>query len=339
MQTKALNDLTTPSEQLQRIGMGFCGSVWAGTSALSNDETTSQPVACMKREDGGSGRSLANEYEIHQLVNAAITSKPQYVTKFSVPLCYGFLRKYHAQWPGIIPRLPSGSTACNALLSEKVQPVSDNARRLLTTIYAQGLDHEAILDDPKNQHCLVRPYLGRRRHKIRRLGRPTFFSLRNFPLHLDQMEGLGISIDPYAISMAEALAFLLWVVRIDANDIEFVLGHTNPDANNPLMIGNFGVLGPHSLWIMDFDCCRRLPMDEEGVGIAARCFWRNDPFYPRPGSWNSPDQRLWSIFRQHFLQASERMLQDEEASVRNLPALLIKKIIETRGAYDRGIIT
>ncbi|KAJ3529531.1 hypothetical protein NM208_g9715 [Fusarium decemcellulare] len=331
------HDMTTKttSERLERIGMGFCGSVWADMDS-SNADTAS----CMKREDGGPGRSLTNEYRIHKLVNQAVSLYPQHATSFSIPVCHGFLNKSDkTPWSEILPRLPPGSLACNALLSQKVQPVSETARRLLASIYAQGHDTETIVGDKKNEHCLIRPYFGRRRHRTRRAGKPTFFSLRNFPLHVDQMEELGISTDSYVKAMAEGLAFLLWVARVDANDVEFVLGRPPSTMNSESGRFDPGILGPHAMWIIDFDCCNQLPMDGEGVEIAARCFWRNDPFYPRPGSSNTRDEQLWNIFRDHFIQVSEAILQDELPSARQLPRLLTERIIETRGMYDKGVIT
>ncbi|KAM5348640.1 hypothetical protein ACJ41O_008464 [Fusarium nematophilum] len=310
--------------------MGFCGSVWASVS---------ESLTCMKREDGGPGRSLMNEYHIHKLVNQAIASNPQHAVNFSVPLCHGFLGKDDPEWPGILPRLPAGSAACNALLSEKVQAISEPARRQLATAFGPGHDPEAIVADRKNEHCLIRPYLGRRRH--RRTGRPTFFSLRNFPFHIDQMEELEIEVDPYAKTMAEGLAFLLWVARVDANDVEFALGlpRTTPACPESQKFHN-NALGTHSMWVIDFDCCKELSMDEEGIEVAARFFWRNDPFYPRPGGprSNASDQRLWGVFREHFLQTSEMMLRHESPSIKKLPALLMSRIAETRGKYDKGTV-
>ncbi|KAH7248008.1 zinc finger protein-domain-containing protein [Fusarium solani] len=327
----ASRDLTTEtsSEQLERIGMGFCGSVWADVNSLANEA-----ASCMKREDGGPGRSITNEYHIHRLVNDAVNSNTRHAASFRIPLCRGFLKKSDADWSKILLRLPPGSTACNALLSEKVQPVSETARRLLAVNYAKDHDSEVIVGDKKNEHCLIRPYLGRRRHGwARRPGKPAFFSLRNFPLHIDQMEELGMPIEPYAKAMAEGLAFLLWVARVDANDVEFVLACPRP-SNSESSKFEADILGPHSMWIIDFDCCNPLPMDEEGVEIAARCFWRNDPFYPRPGSSNAADERLWGIFREQFLAVSERMLEDELSCVRELPVRLMDKIMETRGKLD-----
>ncbi|KAJ4200450.1 hypothetical protein NW767_007515 [Fusarium falciforme] len=289
----ASRDLTTEtsSEQLERIGMGFCGSVWANV-----DSSTNETASCMEREDGGPDRSITNEYHIHRLVSDAVNSNPRHAASFRIPLCRGFLKKNDADWSKILLRLPPGSTACNALLSEKVQPVSETARRLLAVKYAEGHNSEVIVGDKKNEHCLIRPYLGRRRHGwARRPGKPAFFSLRNFSLRIDQMEEFAMSIEPYAKTTAEGLAFPPWIARVDANDVEFILARPRP-SNSESSKFETSILGPYSMWIIDFDCCNPLPMDEEGVEIAARCFWRNDPFYPRPGSSNAADKRHWEIF-------------------------------------------
>ncbi|OQE15524.1 hypothetical protein PENFLA_c031G00161 [Penicillium flavigenum] len=83
--------------------------------------------------------------------------------------------------------------------------------------------------------------------------------------------------------MAEALAMLHWIAGIDANDVEFVLAPCN--GNDGATINN--VLGRHSMWMLDFDLCRNMTMDENGVGKAVKAFWRNDPSYPRP------EKALW----------------------------------------------
>lgn len=88
----------------------------------------------------------------------------------------------------------------------------------------------------------------------------TAFSLRNFPLHLDQMESLGVTtseIDQYARAMAETLAMMHWISEIDGNDIEFVLA---PPSENGFKIKST-ILGEHSIWVLDFDLCRRMTMD------------------------------------------------------------------------------
>jgi len=71
---------------------------------------------------------------------------------------------------------------------------------------------------PEITACLVRIHLrqpGARPQK--------FFTLRNFKLYLNQMIDLGLDVDMFATIMANALAVMHCEVRIDANDVEFVL--------------------------------------------------------------------------------------------------------------------
>lgn len=320
--------------QLDRIGAGCCGSVWsdAGTAAH----------LAMKREDGGPGRSLVNEYHIHKRVLQAAQAHPHLAQAFSIPLCYAFLGKHHTSWPLIIPRLPEGCTACNALISEKIQPVPHVTRQLLVRRHVPEAHQGGVLEDGKNTHCLIRTYLGRRKHRHHpRPGKSVFFSLRNFPLHVDQMEDLGLDLkilEGYATAMADALAFLHWCARVDANDVEFVLAQPRQPAETSPTTTEFGTSwsitdphGSHALWVLDFDCCKEMTMDEDGIDRAARCFWRNDPYFPRPGGTELADQRLWDVFRTRFLEASASIITtDADPSLQRLPVLLITAIMETK---------
>lgn len=336
-----ISRLISDALPLQRIGAGFCGSVWSkdGSSVV------------IKREDGGPGRSLRHEYEIHQRVMQALKSigHDSILTlsdiSFNIPSCRGFLESAEENtWSQILPYLPPESSACNALLSDKIMPMPRPARQVLVEKYAPGTGSlDVFLDDPKNDHCLIRPYLGRRKHTSTtdtRARRPSFFSLRNFPLHIDRMEDLGLSatLDAYAKSMADALAFLHWIAKVDANDVEFVLASpsSSPHPKQTSTIFQSETLGPHSMWILDFDCCREMSMDEQGVDVAVKSFWRNDPYYPRPGSENAEDQRLWGVFRERFLEVSQWLLWDEEEAVRVLPGLLMERIVESKGMFLRG---
>lgn len=178
-----------------------------------------------------------------------------------------------------------------------------HTRRLMVEKFWNGpadmIDH--IVNDRRNQHCLIRPYLGRRRvdrnASVQRSNMVKPISLRNYPLHIDQIEALGLPTHMYARAMADGLAFLLWVAEIDACDVEFVLARPRPgpqpQPQPPLEDDGDGddtdtftssALGVHALWILDFDCCKKLPMTSEGVKIAAERFWRNDPFYPNPNT-------------------------------------------------------
>lgn len=111
------------------------------------------------------------------------------------------------------------------------------------------------------------------------------------------MEVLGLDAKAYAGAMAEALALMHWGARIDANDVEFVLAP--PRANHtPTFESDY--LTVHCMWILDFDCCRPIWVDETGVEQACAAFYKNDPFYPRPGTGEAADEELWVLFKQRF---------------------------------------
>lgn len=63
----------------------------------------------------------------------------------------------------------------------------------------------------------------------------TFFSLRNFKLHLDQIKDLDPDAESSVISMADAIAALHWHTKLDGMDIEFVIGSSVGIVGQPLM--------------------------------------------------------------------------------------------------------
>ncbi|RFU72391.1 calcineurin-like phosphoesterase [Trichoderma arundinaceum] len=335
------------SKQLERIGQGRCGTVWA----ICCSDCDEHNHLAMKREDGSTGRSIAHEYQIHQKLLRA--SPSPHSSSFFIPRSFGFLSSEdHTTWSSILLRLPADYAACNAIVSEKIMPVKASIRRLLVEKFRPDISEEGVVDSQSNQHCLIRPYLGRRRFRrseaelIRGESRKRLraFSLRNFPLHLDQMEKLGINPSDYALAMADVLAFLHWIAKVDGNDIEFVLAQPRrqPDASSiqarseNKFFKNANILGPHRMWILDFDLCRDLTLNEKGIEQASSAFWANDPFYPRPGTSNTADQRLWDIFEDQFLKSSAEALRREPDEVKRLPPLLIERIKQARAAASRG---
>lgn len=332
------------SETLAKVGQGFCGTVWAGASL---PDTTALVI---KRADGGPGRSLPNEQYIHSRILHAINDNnnkkiEENSNKLNIPSLAGFWGPNAPDfWSKILPRLPSNFSACEALVSERIPAMSLAVRETLAKHYCPNKElFLQMAQDKSNESCLIRPYLGRRRPEQKAGPRQRFFSLRNFPLHVDQMEELNLPCEEYALAMADALAFLHWTAKIDAGDVEFVLAPPRPaDVINMPSIGdrvmNSEVLGPHSMWILDFDCCKELEMNESGMRRAAMCFWRNDPFYPRPGSKNLKDQRLWDTFEARFLQKSGCLLAGESDEVKMLPEILIQTIRDNRHTWAKGAI-
>ncbi|UKZ78335.1 hypothetical protein TrVFT333_006071 [Trichoderma virens FT-333] len=211
----------------------------------------------MKREDGSTGRSILHEYQMHRkLLEASLLSD---TTSFAIPRSFGYLSSQDiTAWSGVLPRLPENYTGCNAIVSEKIIPVPSSTRRLLVQTFRPDVDEESVPNSQNNEHCLIRPYLGRRRYRR----------------------------------------------------------------------------SPHTMWILDFDLCRDLTLDEKGIEQASNAFWGNDPYYPRPGSVNPANQRLWSIFEERFIQSSSKALRSESNDIKQLPKLLMEKIKSAKASIE-----
>lgn len=313
----------------RRIGQGFCGTVWASPTGPGD-------AFAIKREDGGPGRSLHNDYEMHLKV---LTSLSGSIPKVYVPSCYEYVFAHNQDWwDKRLSNFPEEfQVPCNALVSERIPPFPKDVRETLIEEYCPSSLRpkiESIKSSEPNQDCLIRPYLGRRR-RLEKHSKYKSFSLRNYPLHVDQVEELKLDGKLYASIMAETLAHLYWRANVDANDVEFVLAPPRKDYTDQIgarsahssTIGS-EKLGEHVIWILDFDCCRQMTLDEKGVEQAVAAFYRNDPYYPRPGRDNSMDQALWEEFKHRFLQVSEAILGQGSPEAR-LPALWVD-LVEQR---------
>ena len=312
------------STSLRRIGQGFCGTVWA-------DATESTATCAMKREDGGPGRSLYNDYIMHQTAFENINATPSCAL---VPRCLQYVPIDHqAWWDEHLSRFPTEyQIPCNTLITDRILPFSEAVRNTIINEYCPKSLQSSIRSSEPDQDCLIRPYLGRRR-RFETQSRFKAFSLRNFPLHIDQIECLALDAVHYAKVMAETLANLYWKAHIDANDIEFVLAP--PPAHDSLLslekhmahhtTINSPTLGEHVIWILDFDCCKPMTLDEKGVEQAVAAFYKNDPFYPRPRRDDVKQQELWTLFKDRFLEASEAILGKGHSGAQ-LPALWVELV-------------
>jgi hypothetical protein len=103
--------------------------------------------------------------------------------------------------------------------------MSESVREALIQNFCPLEYQQEIMADPANRHCLIRLYLGRRKDRTGH-SRLRAFKLQNFPLHLNQITELGIPLErihDYAVALADALAYLHWAAKVDANDVELVL--------------------------------------------------------------------------------------------------------------------
>ncbi|KAG5980710.1 hypothetical protein E4U55_003735 [Claviceps digitariae] len=333
-------------DHLDRIGFGHCGSVW-GTLRLESKQNVllgGHTNVVIKREDASPGRDISNEVSVQSQVFACTASG--LLQQALVPQCFGFMSSFDERWKQLLPLLPGKFEGCRAMTAEKIGPVSSKAQLLLIDEYGPETHREQLREsvrDGKREHCLARVYLGRRRqmhqdqeHQQRR--GPRFFSLRNFPVHADQAEELGLPCERYARAMAEALAVLHWKVRTNGADVEFVLGASREAGDADTSV----CLGEHAIWMLDFDCSRPITADESGLESIARAFWRNDPYYPQPHSAHQGDQKLWRIFAAEYRRVGMEVVQAHPREGEDVGVLCglvdgaLEKMVETKDKWKSG---
>lgn len=233
----------------------------------------------------------------------------------SIILC-NITEFFALRWNDRASRFPSEYQPCNTLLTERILPLPRASREKIIDLFCHEQTKEAVRRNRQDEDCLIRPYIGRRTRSSTPKSR--FFTLRNKPLCVNQLESINLPVEEYTKAMAETLAIIYWYSKTDANDMEFVIAPGRADGGS----FNSEVLGRHSLWILDFDCVRAMSQDEKGIDQAVSAFMRNDPFWPRPGSEAEADQRLWKIFRKRFLEASELIFGAEN----ELPQMFIDRL-------------
>ncbi|KAF2094137.1 hypothetical protein NA57DRAFT_22652, partial [Rhizodiscina lignyota] len=197
-------------------------------------------------------------------------------------------------------------TEFDAVVSERIQPFKQPVRDLLIDLYCPKQLRDLVRQNPLNENCLIRPYLGRRKNQT---GPPSQFpeiELCDFPLHVDQMEHLGLHTHEYARIMADTLAYLHWELGVDASGLEFVLAPGRPQEEDNIISSDS--LGEHAVWILDFDAFngfRRL--DNKAVPLAVAAFLSNERYFPRPGP-DPKDEALWNTFKQRYLETSDYII-------------------------------
>ena len=327
-------------QKFRKIGQGSCGAVFEHIG-----------FADIAKRENLHNTDLWNDFTKHIDVIDAINDTSGFLTNVRVPACHGFIRKADTKWwSNNRSQFPEEyQSPGNIILAERIPSLPQIVRHALIDLYFPPSQpqsrKEMAKDDPINKDCLARIYLGKRRDPDRRPS--LFFTLVNFNLHLDQMEELRLETDFFAKEMAKALALLHWVAKIDADDVEFVLGsapiHINIHAPTSEQVAklppNSSTLGSarfqrrsFHMWPLDFNRCSTISMDEEGVDAAVKAFYKNDPYYPRPLGRTAKDQQLWNVFRESYLESSDRFGQAL------LAEMFIRKVVERRQAQleERG---
>jgi hypothetical protein len=236
----------------------------------------------------------------------------------------------------------------SVLCTERILPLPKVIRDALIDKFCPDCLKENARTAASSTDCLARVYLGERKEENRT--KPlAFFSIRNFSLHLDRLEESKVPhLEEMAKLMGMALAVMHWRVGIDADDVEFVLGSSpaNSARLRPLSSSQISSLTKRTstwkeanylpkfkkraiyLWMLDFNRCKDITKDEQGVKQAVQTFCRNDPYFPRPLSGISTDRELWDAFVDGYMAAAKEALAwEDDDSMKALPERFIERCV------------
>lgn len=298
------------------IGEGECGTVYA----LRDTATVLKLPNSPQMSD-----QLFSEFQIHTRVKDAFSLLPWTMVSshnINVPDAKMWVSPNSDHfWSDRAFMIPSTDVAVPnyGLVSERIFPLPLPVRSALVDEFCPKdiQDHKAeFLAKHENKDCLVRLYLGRHSKDTPITSENT--RLRNFPLHIDQMRSLQLDVDMYAKTMAHALAVLHWEVGVDGDGVEFVLG-ASPQTSPTLPESFFRAKSTNkdnlakcyvsdldrrtvSMWLLDFDLCKKREDGLAGLRQLMDTFWRNNSSYPR-----HEDERLWSYFWNHYNRACKEL--------------------------------
>lgn len=197
--------------EMQEIGSGQQGTVFE------------QPrrFRVLKKERPGNSElptNLHHEYDVHVAVwNAFNELSDAAGCAANVPKVYNYIAGNQLSEEDLNV-FPDGYRTTEAVVDmERILPVPRIVRAALAGYFMKSRSRRIMKDTP-SKHCLVRTYMGRKP--------PTgaAFSLRNFPLDLEAMEGLNLNTQQLADAMGAAFAVLHWGAGVDGDGVEFVLG-------------------------------------------------------------------------------------------------------------------
>ncbi|KAK5166078.1 uncharacterized protein LTR77_008339 [Saxophila tyrrhenica] len=204
----------------------------------------------------------------------------------------------------------------DVLCMERIFPMPQPVRSAIIDYFCQWEIRQAAKDDLANRDCMVQPFLGRKRHGNQG-SKLKSFSLRNFKLHINDLQKLGLAPTEWAEAMAEGMAILHCSAMVDGNDIEFVIGSSPTPQQSVRHAPRYADVQKleagestfklatssgqdfrhriNSLWLLDFDACKDIPMDQSGVDAALAAFLQ---LYqcPRPHTDDSRLEEMWKAF-------------------------------------------
>ena len=333
-------------ENFRTIGLGSCGSVFE------------LPGTQFAYKKGSIEAEIWRDFCLTNKVHIAVTTVRrvlqitfQDLAIPQTPRCHSYhTADDEAFWSAnTLSRFPADHRTRKPLFTvDRILPIPQKSREALINLFfdqSEEIQQEAR-DDEANKDCLVRTYLGERESVEQE--ESVYSSLRNFPLRLNMMEEIGLDILTMAKEIAVGLAIMHWQAKVDAMDVEFVLGSSVTwDDHQPVLFHDLSA-APHTveainfkrrtvhLWMLDFDKSSEISFTTHDVDTKlVPAFLGNDPYYPMP----HVDRELWEGFSGTYIKASEVILRTSKADegVMGLPKRFLDQVVrrvEENKAWD-----
>ncbi|KAG8413942.1 hypothetical protein J3458_011599 [Metarhizium acridum] len=275
---------------------------------------------------------LWNNYKMHQRVKISFETLPYMDGQVEIPECFWYATPdSNAFWDEHIDNFAFTQQfpkkRRHVLCMERIFPLPRPIRWALIDKFCPPQGQTMARNNEANKDCLVRLYFGRLKYGMG----SRFFSLRNFKLHANQIKELDLDMPELINALAHAMAVVHWHTRIDGNDVEFVLGsspmeeqkvrgrmdlqtlnsYTGPTSNYEKMNHSRTDFSKRltSLWMVDFDDCGDISMDERGIAKAVKAFIETNHYCPRPNTGNKFIEQAWTHFGNSYLSWSARVLE------------------------------
>jgi len=257
--------------------------------------------------------------------------------------------QFHAIWPQLANAIKREGLPSNAqfLLAERILPLREPIREALIRRFCPEKFRASTRTSPLNKDCLVRVYLG---SATRRDEDRESFSLRDFPLHLNELGEAGMGVENIARGMGRAMAVMHWAVRYDGGGVKFVFGskkvpHKLPDIDkydsDPEVDSYIGPNAPFKavedlnaheprLFLIDFDQAKPISMDEDGVRQAVAAIKENGLYFPKTCRTTKRECDVWKAFEGSYVVKSWEIINKERLgiNVQRLPLLVMRGLID-----------